>query len=139
LLGVFAALLSEVFPKREVGEQIIHSPRIQGAIGVLNAALMGLVTLLVLRGVGTGVSRYLGQPEPEWVAGFPYLLVILGTGLGWFLLRILRGWLPLFVQPGPHKAWNDAPVLDAFDSVDPLRASAGSPASSRGSGPLRSG
>jgi len=107
LLGVFAALLTDIFPKREVGEDCIHGPVVQRAIGWLNLALAGLVLLLVARGLATGVTRFLGQPEPEWVGSFPLLFAGLGLAVGWNLVRLLLHWAPLFTRPRDHKAWRD--------------------------------
>jgi nitric oxide reductase subunit B len=107
LLGVFAAVLGDIFPKREVSENVIHGARVQRWIGRANTSLVLLVALLLLRGLATASTRYLGRPEPDWVQGFPYLLVILGISFGWYLLRMLHHWLPLFVRPGAHKAWRD--------------------------------
>ncbi len=107
LLGVFAALLTDIFPKREVRDEVIQGPVVHRAMGHLNVALIGLVVLLLIRGLGTGVTRYLSQPEPEWIAAFPFWFALFGISVGWFLLRLLLQWLPLFLEAARHKAWRD--------------------------------
>jgi nitric oxide reductase subunit B len=109
LLGVFAVLLTDVFPKREVHELAVHSPAVRRAVEGLNVCLAALVILLLARGLTTGVTRYLGLLEPGWVASFPLAFAALGIGVGWMLLRILLSWAPLFLRPAPHKTWREEP------------------------------
>jgi hypothetical protein len=105
LLGVFAFLLASIFPKREVSEEVIQGPVVQNAVGTINGFLMALVTLLLISGFTTGVQRYLARPKPAWLDVFPYLLVILGIGLAWSLVRLIATWAPLFLRPDAYKEW----------------------------------
>lgn len=113
LLAVFAFLLARMFPKREIGEELIHSPRVRHSIGWLNGFLVGLVALLVVDGVTVGIHRYFGWPHAAWLEVFPFLFLPLGLGVAFFLLRLIVCWLPLFLAPGrygtlrpPHsEAW----------------------------------
>lgn len=107
LLAFFAWTLAEVFPKREVREGIIDNPAVRESIVLVNAALVCLVALLLVRGLTTGVTRYLGSEDPVWIEGFPYTFAFAGTVLAIFLLRVLYQWLPLFVRPAAHKRWRD--------------------------------
>lgn len=116
LLGVFAALLSELFPKREVLEAFMEAPALRRSLRLLNVGLVGLVLLLLARGLATGVTRYLGQPEPEWVAHFSFWFPVLGLLVGWSMLRLILHWRPLFRRPAEHRAWGqDHPARGARD------------------------
>jgi nitric oxide reductase subunit B len=107
LLGVFAAILSELFPKREVREFHIDGPAARRWLGVLNASLAGLVALLLVRGLTTGVTRYLGQPEPEWAGVFSTWFPLLGFAVGLSMLRLILPWVPLFLRPASHRVWRE--------------------------------
>ncbi len=107
LLGVFAAVLSDLFPKREVLEALVDGPAARHALRWLNLGMVGLVLLLLVRGLATGVTRYLGQPEPEWVGGFSIWFPVLGITVGWSMLRLILPWMPLFLRPSEHRTWRE--------------------------------
>lgn len=104
LLAIFAFLLTGMFPKREVGEELIHGPRVRSSLLGLNGFLLPLVVLLVADGVTVGVYRYFAWPKPVWVDVFPFLLVILGLGVAFFFLRLVLCWLPLFRAPARFRS-----------------------------------
>ncbi len=125
LLGAFAWLLTQVFPKREVIESVIDGPAIRRHIRRLNAGLIVLVGCLLLNGLGVGITRYLGMAAPEWMDAFPIFFVLSGLTVGYSLLRIVHGWLPLFRQPLPHKLFRNDPRWP--DVVAPGAAATASP------------
>lgn len=105
LLGFFAYVLVEIFPKREVREQLIDGPRARRTVATMNAMLVGLVAVLMVSGLTTGVTRYLDLPRPIYMAAVPYGFAVFGVGLAVCILRLLAFWAPLFLRPTPHKAW----------------------------------
>jgi nitric oxide reductase subunit B len=107
LLGAFAALLGDIFPKRETREGLIEGEFGRRFFSWLNAALAVLVVLLVARGLATGITRYAGLPEPGWVAAFPAVFVTAGFAVGLLLLRLIVQWAPLFTRSAEHKRWRD--------------------------------
>jgi nitric oxide reductase subunit B len=114
LLAFFAFALTEIFPKREVRERLIDGPEVRHAARYLNLFLMGLVATLLTSGLTTGFQRFLGRPQPTWLDAFPYAFVFFGLGLAYFTLRLIHLWMPLFLRPHTHKAW---------DTQDPAPAS----------------
>ena len=110
LFAVILYLFTQIFPKREVAAAHINSQRTRRLIGYLNASLGALVGCLLLSGLVTGVTRYLGQPEPEWMAEFPYVFAAIGLTFAFFLLRLVLSWMPLFRSPSRHKLWADVRV-----------------------------
>jgi len=107
LLAFFAWTLAEIFPKREVRESIIDNPAVRESVELVNAALVCLVALLLLRGLTAGVTRYLGLEDPAWIEGFPYTFGLVGIVLSIFLARALYQWLPLFLRPTLHRTWRE--------------------------------
>ncbi|MHC4960348.1 MAG: cbb3-type cytochrome c oxidase subunit I [Planctomycetota bacterium] len=105
LFAVFAFLFAGIFPKREVCEAHLDCARTRKTVTRLNLCLILLVALLLLKGLVTGVTRYLGLPAPAWTADFPYLFAAIGLSFAYFLLRLVLRWVPLFVQPERHKLW----------------------------------
>jgi len=105
LFAVFACILARVFPKREVQEQFIDSSRVKSVARLLNAALIGLVLWLLVRGLAVGVARYLDQREPAWLDHFSYIFAFLGISVGVFLVQLVLNWAPLFARPERHKRW----------------------------------
>ncbi len=103
LLAVFAFLLTTMFPKREVNEGLIHSPRVRSSIGFLNAFLVGLVVLLLVDGVTVGIYRYFNWAMPAWLDAFPLMFVTLGLGVAFYFLRLIVCWLPLFLSPASYR------------------------------------
>jgi len=99
LLAFFAFVLGQIYPKREVGEELIHSPRVRHTIGWMNTFLVALVVLLVVDGLTVGIHRYFTWPMAGWIDVFPFLFVPLGLGLAFFFLRLIAAWLPLFLAP----------------------------------------
>ena len=106
LFAVFAYILGTIFPKREILRRYIDSPRLRAIARRLNAALVLLVLWLLVRGLAVGVTRYLGQREPDWLEPFPYLFAFLGITVGLFLVKLVLAWAPLLVQPQRHKLWS---------------------------------
>ena len=82
-----------------------HGARARRTIGWLNLCLVVVVGWLLLRGTVTGVTRYLGEPEPAWLAGFPYLFAASGLCFAFFLVRLILMWRPFFFRPEPEKTW----------------------------------
>ena len=109
LFAVFAFLLSRIFPKREVVRRFIDSARVRRTARLLNAALAALVLWLLIRGLAVGITRYLGQGEPAWLDGFPYVFAVLGIAVGIFLVRLVLNWAPLLLSPEQHKRWSSRP------------------------------
>jgi len=109
LLGFFAFLLTGLFPKREVSEEIIDGRGVQGIIGYLNAFLVSLVILFLISGITTGITRYMDRPSPAWLDVFPVAFVILGCGLAFWILRLILSWAPLFLRPTFYKATYEDP------------------------------
>ena len=110
LFAVFAFVLGNIFPKREVLQKFIDSQSLRMSIRGLNAALIGLVLCLLVRGLSVGITRYLGQREPAWLEQFPYVFAALGMAVGFFLLRVVWTWLPLFIDPERHRRWAYPPA-----------------------------
>ncbi len=109
LLAAFAYLLAEMFPKRETLRAVLHSDAVARAIGGLNIGLVGLVSWLLIAGLTTGVSRYLGQSAPAWLDDFPYPFAVFGLAVGWYLARLLWLWSPLLLRPEQHRQWYGSP------------------------------
>ena len=65
------------------------------------------MVLLLVRGLATGVTRYLGAPEPDWAAGFSFWFPALGLVMGVSLVRLMLPWLPLFLRPTSHRTWRE--------------------------------
>ena len=105
LLGCFAFVLAELFPKREARAAYIDNERARRTINGLNASLALLVAWLVAGGLTTGITRYLGQPRPDWLSSFPFVFAILGLSVAWFLVRLLWQWRPLLWRPAEHRNW----------------------------------
>ncbi|MAE45482.1 MAG: hypothetical protein CMJ86_01200 [Planctomycetes bacterium] len=105
LFAVFAFLLSRIFPKRETVRNSINSQEVRRTVRVLNAALIGLVLWLLIRGLAVGITRYLDLREPAWLDQFPYVFAVLGIAVGAYLLRLIFCWAPLFVDPEKYKRW----------------------------------
>ena len=105
LIGVFAYILGSIFPKREVLTDVIDSQRLRRTAHLLNAALVGLVLWLLVRGLAVGITRYLGQREPAWLDEFPYVFAVLGIAVGVLLVQLVLSWAPLFLSPARHKRW----------------------------------
>ncbi len=105
LFAVFAYLLARIFPKREVSEGLIDSAKVRYIARRLNLSLVGLVLLLLVRGLAVGVTRYMDQRPPLWLDEFPYLFALLGISVGYFLVRLVLSWLPLLLRPDEHKRW----------------------------------
>ena len=110
LFAVFAFLFARIFPKRETAETHLNDERARTTIKWLNLCLVVVVGWLVLRGVVTGVTRYLGRPEPEWLAGFPYLFAASGLCFAFFLLRLVWSWRVFFFRPEPERSWYGLPA-----------------------------
>jgi hypothetical protein len=90
-----------------VGEVRIDSAPARRWLGVLNVSLAGLVAVLLVRGLTTGVTHSLGLPEPEWVGAFSTWFPLLGFAVGLFMLRLILPWVPLFLRPAAHRAWRE--------------------------------
>ncbi|MHC4848028.1 MAG: cbb3-type cytochrome c oxidase subunit I [Planctomycetota bacterium] len=105
LFAVFAFLFTRIFPKRETAEAHLNDERARRTIGWLNLCLIVVVGWLLLRGTVTGITRYLGEPEPAWLAGFPYLFAASGLCFAFFLVRLILMWRPFFFRPEPEKTW----------------------------------
>ncbi len=118
LLGAFAWLFARSFPKREAVRDVINGPRVRHYIGWLNRTLMVLIASLLIRGLGVGVTRYLGHPEPEWLGVFPAVFVISGVAVGYSLLNLILCWLPLLREPLRHRLFRDDPRWT--DSTSPF-------------------
>ncbi len=109
LLGAFGFLFMQVFPKRECVEAVIDGPDMRRRILWLNLALVGLVVWLLTGGLTVGVCRLLGLPRPQWMVGFAPGFAILGFGVGYSLVRLVLGWVPLFCDPCRHKLFRHDP------------------------------
>ncbi|MDH3592362.1 MAG: hypothetical protein OER88_10815, partial [Planctomycetota bacterium] len=109
LLGVFAWLFSQMFPKREVLASVVDSSAVRGAIKTLNNGLMLIVAVLLLRGLAEGYTRWTGEPRPEWTSAFPPVFAVSGLIVGYSLLRLVYCWLPLLRRPAPHKLFQHDP------------------------------
>jgi nitric oxide reductase subunit B len=124
LLGAFAWLFAQVYPKREVVERVIDSSRVRRAIRSLNTGMIVLVGCLLVRGVTVGVTRYLGRPAPEWLDVFPVFFVLSGLTVGYSLLRLVMCWLPLFRDPLPHKLFRHDPRWPELVAPEPAASRA---------------
>ncbi|MCP5070756.1 MAG: cbb3-type cytochrome c oxidase subunit I, partial [bacterium] len=131
LLGVFAWLLASLFPKRESIESVINAPLVRRTLFVLNTALILLVACLLVGGLAVGVTRYLGQPRPQWMKAFPVAFALLGGIVGYGLLRIVTAWLPLFRDPLRHKLFRHDPRWDELVEADLPHAPGQGPHSNR--------
>ena len=114
LLGAFGWLLTQIFPKREVIEGVIDGPQIRRFSALLNLGLIVLVAALLIKGLGVGISRYLGYAAPTWLDSFPGLFIVSGLTVGYSLIRIAMAWLPLFLGPLPHKLFSHDPRWPAL-------------------------
>jgi nitric oxide reductase subunit B len=113
LIGVFAMILGGLFPRREVRDRLLAGPPVRRSLRAINGFLVGLVAVLLVGGLATGLSRYQGRPDPGLLAGFPYAFAILGLGLGWSLVRLIAIWAPLFLHPQAYRVTGGPP----FDSA----------------------
>ena len=119
LLGAFALIFSELFPKREVQALHIDGNDTHRNVHGMNLCLMGLVAVLLASGLVTGINRYLNLPIPTWLDWMPYGLLIFGGGVAFFLLRLLWSWLPFFLRARALREWSDeesgaAPTVEAL-------------------------
>ncbi len=105
LFAVLAYLLARIFPKREVQEGVIDTEHVRSLARWLNVSLVGLILLLLVRGLGVGITRYMGQGPPQWMDEFPYLFAAFGISVGVFLVRLVLAWAPLLLNPGKYKPW----------------------------------
>ncbi len=119
LLGAFAWLFAQIFPKRETLLYVINGPHVERAVGLLNGGLALLVGTLLLGGLTVGVTRYLGQPLPEFMQGFPVVFVVTGFVVGYALVRLILCWVPLFRDPMPNKLFRNDPRWDALVGPEP--------------------
>ncbi len=103
LLGAFAWILTQVFPKRESVEGLIDSHQVRLHVSMLNAGLIGLVSCLLVGGLTVAVSRYRGFPRPEYMDYFGPVLAAFALFVGYSLVRILWDWSPLFGDSLRHK------------------------------------
>ncbi|MCP3919270.1 MAG: hypothetical protein GY711_27335 [bacterium] len=118
LFAVFANLLASIFPKRETLREYVDSQSVHRTARLLNVSLIGLIVWLLARGTVTGVTRYLGRAEPDWVGAFPYVFAVLGIAVGLLLLRFVAIWVPLFVDPDRHRAWSPGRARLAREPAD---------------------
>ena len=105
LFAVLMYLMAGIFPKREVRERYFDSPSARRTVVYLNASLVVLVAWLLVGGATTGLTRYRGDPTPEWMANFPYVFAVAGLCFAYFLLKLVLGWVPLYIRPERHKRW----------------------------------
>jgi nitric oxide reductase subunit B len=112
LLGVFAWLLAQIFPKAEVRAGIIDSPAARRAIAGLNIALVCTVVVLLVEGLAVGYTRRLGESTPGWLGYFPLALAFSGTGVGYHLIRLMQVWMPLLRESTRHKLFRNDPRWD---------------------------
>ncbi len=103
LLGSIAFMLGALFPEPKVGEALIHAPRVQSSIRLLNMFLVCLVLVLTAEGLTIGITRYKGLPSPEWLVAFPPLFLAFGVGVAFFFLRLIVCWLPLLLAPAEFR------------------------------------
>ncbi len=99
LLGSIAFMLGTLFPSRKAAKNRIHTPLVQATIRRLNVFLIGLISLLAIEGLTIGITRYIGQPAPEWLVAFPPLFLFFGVGVAAFFLRLIFAWLPVIQSP----------------------------------------
>jgi hypothetical protein len=105
LFAVFAFVLGRIFPKREVLRDVVDGERVRRAARTLNIGLVLLVSLLLVRGLAVGVTRYLDQREPAWLEQFPYAFAVLGILVGVSLVRLVSSWIPLLFDPARFRRW----------------------------------
>jgi len=105
LFAVVIWLLVDIFPKREVAENLLNDRAMRTTIVGLNISLVVLVSWLLAGGLATGVTRYLGEAPPAWLAAFPYVFAAAGFGFAYFLLRLLFRLWPFFSRAASHKTW----------------------------------
>lgn len=105
LFAVITFLFTDIFPKREVAEAHINNNGARTTIAGLNASLVVLFSWLMLGGLTTGVTRYLGLPKPAFMSAFPYVFAVAGFSFAFFLLRLLLSWVPLYLKASEHKQW----------------------------------
>ncbi len=103
LLGAFTWIFAQVFPKRECIEAVIDGPRMRSRVTLLNLSLVGLVCWLLFGGLSVAVTRYQGLPAPAFLSSFAPILAVLGLLVGYFLVRIVLSWTPLFRDSVRHK------------------------------------
>jgi len=105
LFAVVAFLLTEIFPKREAAQAHLHTGTVRWTVRWLNASLAVLFALLLLSGLATGVTRYLGMPAPAWLSAFPYAFATTGLCFAYFVVRLVLSWRAFYVRPARHKTW----------------------------------
>jgi hypothetical protein len=119
LLGVFAWVFAQYFPKRETVRNVIDGPRVEQTIRHLNTGLVVLVGCLLVAGLTVGVTRYLTLPRPEWMDAFPAVFLLAGFTVGFSLLRLVVCWVPLFRDPLPHRLFRHDPRWDRLNGSRP--------------------
>jgi len=107
LFGVFAWMLCQLFPKREVRDEVINAPAVRSTLRWLNVFLVCTVLWLIAGGLTIAATRYRNLPPPAWMVVYPYWFAFFGLGVAAGLLRLVSLWLPLWLRPSDYKVWSD--------------------------------
>lgn len=95
LFGAIAFLLADLAPTRQRAAECLDRKGMRRHLALLNLAMAVLVLWLTASGLAHGISRFHGEPSPDWVTWEQWLFPVTGGLLAAALLYLLAAWLPL--------------------------------------------
>ncbi len=95
LFAVTAYLLHNWFPNHETIQMRLNGRKIRVLISSMNLTFLALFSWLLFSGISVGLSNFLGNPKPWWIAYTPVILATLGSALAVQILAILANWIEI--------------------------------------------